>query len=154
LQHQLCGKLPSIAPFGGVMATFNQLLQLRAAVRESGDILRDLQNKNASKRDVVSALVEHRLRMRQLERKEVSPRLDRDKLRNLLNRRFIYDDSIDVNGGEIELSGVGAFGKILHNKLIAEWRNHFIDEEMLEVHSSLTPEPDRRETWINSLIGW
>ncbi|GMS88481.1 hypothetical protein PENTCL1PPCAC_10656, partial [Pristionchus entomophagus] len=125
-----------------------QLAPLRAAVKEYGDLVRDLKTKKAPKLEVDKAVVELKARKRKLEDTEIAlaPKeasFDRVKLEDLLKRRFFYDQSFAIYGGVTGLYDFGPMGCALKQNMLSEWRKHFILEEgMLEVDcSSLTPEP-------------
>ncbi|CAI5444208.1 unnamed protein product [Caenorhabditis angaria] len=125
-----------------------QLAPLRAAVKESGDLVRDLKAKGAPKIDVDRAVVELKARKKLLEETEIAlaPKeasFDRLKLEDLLKRRFFYDQSFAIYGGVTGLYDFGPMGCALKANMLQEWRKHFILEEgMLEVDcTSLTPEP-------------
>lgn len=125
-----------------------QLAPLRAAVKEYGDLIRDLKAKGAPKIDVDTAVVELKARKRRLEETEIAlaPKeasFDRLKLEDLLKRRFFYDQSFAIYGGVTGLYDFGPMGCSLKANMLQEWRKHFILEEgMLEVDcTSLTPEP-------------
>ncbi|CCD72866.1 Glycine--tRNA ligase [Caenorhabditis elegans] len=125
-----------------------KLAPLRAAVKEYGDLIRDLKAKGAPKIDIDKAVVELKARKRLLEDTEIAlaPKeasFDRLKLEDLLKRRFFYDQSFAIYGGVTGLYDFGPMGCSLKANMLQEWRKHFILEEgMLEVDcTSLTPEP-------------
>lgn len=125
-----------------------QLAPLRAAVKEYGDLVRQLKADQAPKIDVDKAVVELKARKKKLEETEVAlaPKeasFDRLKLEDLLKRRFFYDQSFAIYGGVTGLYDFGPMGCALKANMISEWRKHYILEEgMLEVDcTSLTPEP-------------
>ncbi|KAF1760274.1 hypothetical protein GCK72_008520 [Caenorhabditis remanei] len=125
-----------------------QLAPLRVAVKEYGDLIRDLKAKGAPKIDIDKAVVELKARKRRLEETEIAlaPKeasFDRLKLEDLLKRRFFYDQSFAIYGGVTGLYDFGPMGCSLKANMLQEWRKHFILEEgMLEVDcTSLTPEP-------------
>ncbi|CAJ0600195.1 unnamed protein product [Cylicocyclus nassatus] len=124
-----------------------QLAPLRIAVKEYGDLVRELKANGAPKIDVDKAVVELKARKKKLEETEVAlaPKeasFDRLKLEDLLKRRFFYDQSFSIYGGVTGLYDFGPMGCALKANMIQEWRKHFILEEgMLEVDcTSLTPE--------------
>lgn len=124
-----------------------QLAPLRAAVKEYGDLVRDLKAKQSPKIDVDRAVVELKARKKKLEETELAlaPKeasFDRLKLEDLLKRRFFYDQSFAIYGGVTGLYDFGPMGCALKSNMIQEWRKHFIlEESMLEVDcTSLTPE--------------
>ncbi|CAD6187919.1 unnamed protein product [Caenorhabditis auriculariae] len=125
-----------------------KLAPLRAAVKECGDLVRDLKGKGAAKIDIDKAVVELKARKKKLEETEIAlaPKeasFDRLKLEDLLKRRFFYDQSFAIYGGVTGLYDFGPMGCALKSNMLQEWRKHFILEEgMLEVDcTSLTPEP-------------
>ncbi|KIH45962.1 WHEP-TRS domain protein, partial [Ancylostoma duodenale] len=125
-----------------------QLAPLRIAVKEYGDLVRELKANGAPKIDIDKAVVELKARKKKLEETEVAlaPKeasFDRLKLEDLLKRRFFYDQSFSIYGGVTGLYDFGPMGCALKANMIQEWRKHFILEEgMLEVDcTSLTPEP-------------
>ncbi|KAF1760177.1 hypothetical protein GCK72_008423 [Caenorhabditis remanei] len=124
-----------------------QLAPLRAAVKECGDLIRDLKAKGAAKVDIDKTVVELKARKCCLEETEIAlaPKeasFDRLKLEDLLKRRFFYDQSFAIYGGVAGLYDFGPMGCSLKVNMLQEWRKHFILQEgMLEVDcTSLTPE--------------
>lgn len=120
---------------------------LRAAVKETGDLIRDLKANGAPKIDIDKAVVELKARKKLLEETEIAlaPKeasFDRLKLEDLLQRRFFYDQSFAVYGGVTGLYDFGPMGCALKTNMLNEWRKHFIrEEQMLEVDcTSITPE--------------
>ncbi|KAA1472692.1 glycyl-tRNA synthetase [Dentipellis sp. KUC8613] len=65
------------------------------------------------------------------------------QLEALLNRRFFYAPAFEIYGGVAGLYDYGPPGSSLQANIIAEWRKHFIVEElMLEIDSTImTPAP-------------
>uniref|UniRef100_A0A0N5AS54 Glycine--tRNA ligase n=1 Tax=Syphacia muris TaxID=451379 RepID=A0A0N5AS54_9BILA len=125
-----------------------KLAPLRAAVREYGDLVRQLKTEGAAKVDIDKAVGELKARKKILEAAEVSlvPKdatFDRVLLEDLLRRRFFYDQSFALYGGVSGLYDFGPMGCALKANLIQLWRKHFVLEEgMLEVGCSmLTPLP-------------
>ncbi|VDO28928.1 unnamed protein product, partial [Haemonchus placei] len=125
-----------------------QLAPLRIAVKEYGDLVRQLKEQGAPKIDIDKAVIELKARKKKLEDTEVAlaPKeasFDRLKLEDLLKRRFFYDQSFSIYGGVTGLYDFGPMGCALKANMLQEWRKHFILEEgMLEVDcTSLTPEP-------------
>ncbi|VDN54869.1 unnamed protein product [Dracunculus medinensis] len=121
---------------------------LRSAVKEYGDLIRELKEKGAPKVDIDRAVIELKARKKRLEDREfeLAPKeasFDRIKLEDLLKRRFFYDQSFSIYGGVNGLYDYGPMGCAMKANMIALWRKHFILEEgMLEVDCSvLTPEP-------------
>merc|ERR1712071_387130 len=90
------------------------LAPLRAAVKEQGDVVRQLKESKAPELDVKKAVAELKARKKVLEDKELSlapvdPSFDRVKLEDLLKRRFFYDQSFAIYGG---VSGQYDFGPV------------------------------------------
>ncbi|GLG99005.1 Glycine--tRNA ligase [Gryllus bimaculatus] len=82
------------------------LAPLRAAVKEQGDIVRNLKAAGAPDLDVKKAVAELKLRKKVLEEKELSlapaaTMFDRAKMEDLLKRRFFIDQSFAIYGGII-----------------------------------------------------
>merc|ERR1712071_267768 len=124
------------------------LAPLRAAVKEQGDVVRQLKESKAPELDVKKAVAELKARKKVLEDKELSlapvdPSFDRVKLEDLLKRRFFYDQSFAIYGGVSGQYDFGPMGCSLKANMLSIWRNFFIlEEQMLEVDCSiLTPEP-------------
>ncbi|VDO90955.1 unnamed protein product [Heligmosomoides polygyrus] len=124
-----------------------QLAPLRIAVKEYGDLIRELKANGAPKIDIDKAVIELKARKKKLEDTEVAlaPKeacFDRLKLEDLLKRRFFYDQSFSIYGGVTGLYDFGPMGCALKANMLQEWRKHFVLEEgMLEVDcTSLTPE--------------
>merc|ERR1719495_1023568 len=124
------------------------LAPLRAAVKEQGDLVRQLKADKAPENDVKKAVVELKARKKVLEDKEVSLRpvqakFDRTKMEDTLKRRFFYDQSFAIYGGVTGQYDFGPMGCAMKANLLAAWRNHFVlEEQMLEVDCTvLTPEP-------------
>ncbi|MFH4973563.1 hypothetical protein AB6A40_000272 [Gnathostoma spinigerum] len=140
-----------------------ELAPLRAAVKESGELVRSLKENGATKIDIDRAVIELKARKKKLEERELAlaPKeaaFDRLKLEDLLKRRFFYDQSFAIYGGVTGLYDFGPMGCAIKANMIHLWRNHFIlEENMLEVDCSvLTPEPvlkssghvDRFSDWM------
>jgi len=124
------------------------LAPLRAAVKEQGDIVRQLKESKAPELDVKKAVAELKARKKVLEDKElalapIDPSFDRVKLEDLLKRRFFFDQSFAIYGGVSGQYDFGPMGCSLKANMLSIWRNFFIlEEQMLEVDCSiLTPEP-------------
>lgn len=68
---------------------------------------------------------------------------DRDRMEDLLKRRFFYDQSFAIYGGIAGQFDFGPMGCALKSNILAFWRNFFVlEEQMLEVDCAiLTPEP-------------
>ncbi|MGH0139698.1 UNVERIFIED_CONTAM: hypothetical protein FKN15_042985, partial [Acipenser sinensis] len=135
------------------------LAPLRKAVKEQGDLVRQLKEEKAPAVDVSKAVAELKARKRVLEAKRHSlcfnlfalqelalqPQddiVDRPKLEDTLKRRFFYDQAFAIYGGVSGLYDFGPVGCALKNNIIQLWRQHFIQEEqILEIDCTmLTPE--------------
>ncbi|RWS02977.1 glycine--tRNA ligase-like protein [Dinothrombium tinctorium] len=120
---------------------------LRAAVKEQGDIVRSLKQSNAAEVDIKKAVNELKARKRVLEEKELllAPKndFDRQKMEDLLKRRFFFDISFAIYGGVAGQYDFGPMGCAMKINLINFWRQFFVlDEQLLEVDCTcLTPEP-------------
>ncbi|XP_063063524.1 glycine--tRNA ligase [Engraulis encrasicolus] len=124
------------------------LAPLRQAVKEQGDLVRQMKTDGAPDVDVAKAVAELKARKRTLEAKELSlqPKddiVDRTKLEDTLRRRFFYDQAFSIYGGVSGLYDFGPVGCALKNNILSVWRQHFIQEEqILEIDCTmLTPEP-------------
>uniref|UniRef100_A0A914DM22 Glycine--tRNA ligase n=1 Tax=Acrobeloides nanus TaxID=290746 RepID=A0A914DM22_9BILA len=124
-----------------------KLEPLRAAVKECGDLVRQLKLDNAPQNEVDKAVFELKARKKKLEDTELElapkdAKFERSKLEDLLKRRFFYDQSFAIYGGVAGLYDYGPMGCALKSNMIQLWRKHFIlEENMLEVEcSALTPE--------------
>merc|ERR1719464_775930 len=124
------------------------LTPLRAAVKEQGDLVRQLKTDKAPENDVKKAVAELKQRKKKLEERELELRpteasFDRAKMEDLLKRRFFYDQSFAIYGGVTGQYDFGPMGCAMKANLLAAWRNHFVlEEQMLEVDCTvLTPEP-------------
>ncbi|XP_069067152.1 glycine--tRNA ligase isoform X1 [Pleurodeles waltl] len=124
------------------------LAPLRLAVKEQGDLVRQLKDDKAPQVDVNKAVAELKARKKILEAKELSlqPKddiVDRTKMEDTLKRRFFYDQAFAIYGGVSGLYDFGPVGCALKNNIIQTWRQHFIQEEqILEIDCTmLTPEP-------------
>uniref|UniRef100_A0A8C2ER37 Glycine--tRNA ligase n=1 Tax=Cyprinus carpio TaxID=7962 RepID=A0A8C2ER37_CYPCA len=124
------------------------LAPLRLAVKEQGDLVRNLKAENAPEVDVNKAVAELKARKRILEAKELAlqPKddiVDRTKMEDTLKRRFFYDQAFAIYGGVSGLYDFGPVGCALKNNILQVWRQHFIQEEqILEIDCTmLTPEP-------------
>ncbi|CAL8312768.1 unnamed protein product [Merluccius merluccius] len=123
------------------------LAPLREAVRQQGELLRQLKERRAADQEVSRAVAELKARKRILEAKELSlqPRgdtVDRVKMEDTLKRRFFYDQAFSIYGGVSGLYDFGPVGCALKNNILQIWRQHFIQEEqILEIDCTmLTPE--------------
>ncbi|XP_053569748.1 glycine--tRNA ligase [Bombina bombina] len=125
-----------------------QLAPLRQAVKQQGDIVRQLKEDKVPQVDIDRAVAELKTRKRTLEAKELAlqPKddiVDRSKMEDTLKRRFFYDQAFAIYGGVSGLYDFGPVGCALKNNIIQTWRQHFIQEEqILEIDCTmLTPEP-------------
>ncbi|XP_072179026.1 glycine--tRNA ligase-like [Diadema setosum] len=123
------------------------LAPLRAAVKEQGDLVRQMKADGIPDHDIKRAVVELKARKKALEDKElaltsVGSKFDRAKMEDTLKRRFFYDQSFAIYGGVSGLYDFGPVGCAMKANFVNIWRNHFIIEEgMLEVDCAmLTPE--------------
>jgi len=123
------------------------LTPLRAAVKEQGDLVRQLKTDKAPENDVKKAVAELKQRKKKLEERELELRpseasFDRAKMEDLLKRRFFYDQSFAIYGGVTGQYDFGPMGCAMKSNLINAWRSFFIlEEQMLEVDCTmLTPE--------------
>merc|ERR1719474_1642704 len=123
------------------------LTPLRLAVKEQGDLVRNLKAQGAPDIDVKKAVAELKTRKKVLEEKEISLRpvqakFDRTKMEDTLKRRFFYDQSFAIYGGVTGQFDFGPMGCAMKSNLIQAWRSHFVlEEQMLEVDCTvLTPE--------------
>ncbi|KAL7840789.1 hypothetical protein AOLI_G00261120 [Acnodon oligacanthus] len=124
------------------------LAPLRQAVKEQGELVRQMKAENAPEVDVTKAVAELKARKRMLEAKELAlqPKddiVDRTKMEDTLKRRFFYDQAFAIYGGVSGLYDFGPVGCALKNNILQVWRQHFIQEEqILEIDCTmLTPEP-------------
>ncbi|CAJ1082109.1 Glycyl-tRNA synthetase [Xyrichtys novacula] len=124
------------------------LAPLRLAVKEQGDLVRQMKQDGAPDVDVTKAVAELKARKRTLEARELSlqPKddiVDRTKMEDTLKRRFFYDQAFAIYGGVSGLYDFGPVGCALKNNMLQAWRQHFIQEEqILEIDCTmLTPEP-------------
>uniref|UniRef100_A0AAZ3P528 Glycine--tRNA ligase n=1 Tax=Oncorhynchus tshawytscha TaxID=74940 RepID=A0AAZ3P528_ONCTS len=124
------------------------LAPLRLAVKEQGELVRQMKQDGAPDVDVLKAVAELKARKRTLETKELSlqPKddiVDRTKMEDTLKRRFFYDQAFAIYGGVSGLYDFGPVGCALKNNILQAWRQHFIQEEqILEIDCTmLTPEP-------------
>jgi len=123
------------------------LTPLRAAVKEQGDLVRQLKTDKAPENDVKKAVAELKQRKKKLEERELELRpseasFDRAKMEDLLKRRFFYDQSFAIYGGVTGQYDFGPMGCAMKSNLINAWRSFFIlEEQMLEVDCTMiTPE--------------
>jgi len=124
------------------------LAPLRLAVKEQGDLVRQLKADGKPEIEVKKAVAELKTRKKVLEDKEVSLRpaqakFDRTKMEDTLKRRFFYDQSFAIYGGVTGQYDFGPMGCAMKQNLLQSWRKHFVlEEQMLEVDCTvLTPEP-------------
>lgn len=111
-------------------------------------MVRNLKAQNAAEIDIQKAVAELKARKKLLEEKEleltpISLTFDRNKMEDLLKRRFFYDQSFAIYGGITGQFDFGPMGCALKSNILSTWRNFFIlEEQMLEVDCAiLTPEP-------------
>merc|ERR1719447_2442587 len=123
------------------------LAPLRAAVKEQGDLVRQLKADKAPENDVKKAVAELKQRKKTLEDRELELRpseasFDRAKMEDLLKRRFFYDQSFAIYGGISGQFDFGPMGCAMKSNLLNAWRSFFVlEEQMLEVDCTmLTPE--------------
>ncbi|XP_056439798.1 glycine--tRNA ligase-like [Gadus chalcogrammus] len=123
------------------------LAPLRLAVKEQGELVRQMKQDGLPDVDVTKAVAELKARKRTLEAKELSlePKddiVDRTKMEDTLKRRFFYDQAFAIYGGVSGLYDFGPVGCALKNNILQVWRQHFIQEEqILEIDCTmLTPE--------------
>merc|ERR1719225_657085 len=123
------------------------LAPLRTAVKEQGDLVRQLKTDKAPENDVKKAVAELKQRKKTLEDRELELRpseasFDRAKMEDLLKRRFFYDQSFAIYGGITGQYDFGPMGCAMKANLLQAWRSHFVlEEQMLEVDCTvLTPE--------------
>ncbi|KAL3040432.1 hypothetical protein OYC64_011452 [Pagothenia borchgrevinki] len=123
------------------------LAPLRLAVKEQGELVRQMKQDGAPDVDVTKAVAELKARKRAFEAKELSlqPKddiVDRTKMEDTLKRRFFYDQAFAIYGGVSGLYDFGPVGCALKNNILQVWRQHFIQEEqILEIDCTmLTPE--------------
>ncbi|KAM9436842.1 glycine--tRNA ligase [Clarias gariepinus] len=123
------------------------LAPLRQAVKEQGDLVRQMKTDGAPDVDVSKAVAELKARKKILEAKELSLQskddiVDRAKMEDTLKRRFFYDQAFAIYGGVSGLYDFGPVGCALKNNILQAWRQHFIHEEqILEIDCTmLTPE--------------
>lgn len=106
-----------------------------------------MKESNAPANDLKAAINELKARKKVLETKEaeLAPKnlgFERSKLEDLLKRRFFYDISFSIYGGQSGQFDMGPMGCAMKTNLLQVWRNHFIlEENLLEVDCTiLTPE--------------
>lgn len=120
----------------------------RLAVKEQGDLVRQLKEDKANELDVKVAVAELKRRKKTLQDKELellpaAASFDRAVLEDVLKRRFFYDQSFAIYGGITGQYDFGPMGCALKSNILSVWRQFFVlEEQMLEVDCSiLTPEP-------------
>lgn len=111
-------------------------------------MVRSLKESGAPENDVKKAVNELKARKKILEEKELelAPKdlgFERNRLEDLLKRRFFYDISFAIYGGVSGQYDMGPMGCAVKTNLLNVWRNHFIlEDQLLEVDCTiLTPEP-------------
>merc|ERR1719244_638546 len=124
------------------------LTPLRLAVKEQGDLVRNLKAQGAPDIDVKKAVAELKARKKVLEDEELRLRpqqakFDRSKMDDTLKRRFFFDQSFAIYGGVTGQFDFGPMGCAMKSNLLNAWRKFFVlEEHMLEVDCTvLTPEP-------------
>ncbi|RWS26915.1 glycine--tRNA ligase-like protein [Leptotrombidium deliense] len=135
-----------------------EILQpLRSAVKEQvltktktdilGDLVRRLKESKANEVDIKKAVNELKARKKLLEDKELSltvkDEFDKQKMEDLLKRRFFIDISFSIYGGVTGQYDFGPMGCAMKINFINFWRQFFVlEEQLLEVDCTcLTPEP-------------
>lgn len=123
------------------------LAPLRLAVREQGELVRQLKSEGRPKLEVTQAVAELKARKKALEQREkqLAPpeaSFNRGALEDLLKRRFFYAPAFSIYGGVAGLYDFGPMGCAMKSNLLSLWRQHFVlEENMLEVDCCiLTPE--------------
>ncbi|CAB4063201.1 GARS [Lepeophtheirus salmonis] len=123
------------------------LAPLRASVKEQGDLVRSLKQSNGDKLEIKRAVAELKTRKKTLEEKEIALapvelNFDRNKIEDLLKRRFFYYQSFAIYGGVSGQFDLGPMGCATKSNLLSAWKKYFVlEEQMLEVDcTSLTPE--------------
>lgn len=113
-----------------------------------GDLVRNLKAQNAAEIDIQKAVAELKARKKLLEEKELeltpaASTFDRNRMEDLLKRRFFFDQSFAIYGGITGQFDFGPMGCALKGNILSTWRSFFIlEEQMLEVDCAiLTPEP-------------
>lgn len=124
------------------------LAPLRQEVKEQGDLVRQLKEKDAPKVDIDAAVKILKDKKKALELKESSlvPKdsfVDKTRLEDVLKRRFFFDLSFSIYGGVSGLYDYGPPGVALKKNILRSWENHFVlEEDLLEIEASqLTLEP-------------
>jgi len=119
------------------------LAPYRAAVKEQGDLVRELKSNKVPDLDVKAAVSELKKRKKQLQDKEnvltadEAP-LDRAAFEACLKKRFFYGPAFELYGGVAGLFDYGPIGCMLKNNLINTWRQHFVtNEDMLEIEATM-----------------
>ena len=110
-------------------------------------MVRSLKEANAPENDLKAAVSVLKARKKVLETKEaelapLNLGFERTKMEDLLKRRFFYDISFSIYGGQSGQFDMGPMGCAMKTNLLQVWRNHFIlEENLLEVDCTiLTPE--------------
>lgn len=124
------------------------LRPLRQEVKECGDLVRGLKEKNAPKVEIDAAVRLLKDKKRALESREASlvPKesfVDKTRLEDVLKRRFFFDLSFSIYGGVSGLYDYGPPGIALKKNILRIWETHFVlEEDLLEIEASqLTLEP-------------
>ncbi|KAB7496296.1 Glycine--tRNA ligase [Armadillidium nasatum] len=125
-----------------------QLEPLRAKVKEQGDIVRSLKTAGAPEMDIKKEVQILKARKKELEdiilKLTASETFDRKAMLDLIKRRFFYESSFAIYGGNT-VKGQFDYGPVgcdIVDNILSEWHKHFvIQERMLKVNCSiLTPE--------------
>lgn len=124
------------------------LSPLRQEVKDQGDLVRSLKEKNAPQVDIDAAVRALKDKKRNLATKEASlvPKesfVDKTRLEDVLKRRFFYDLSFSIYGGVSGLFDYGPPGIALKKNILRQWESHFVlEDDLLEIEASqLTLEP-------------
>ena len=123
------------------------LMPLRLAVKEKGDIVRQLKADKADQMTIKAAVQELKKCKDALTAKELdlAPKtnFDRELFENSCKRRFFYGPAFELYGGISGLYDFGPVGCMLKNNILSTWREFFVQEEdMLEIEATmLTPKP-------------
>ena len=123
------------------------LAPFRAAVKITGDRVRQLKADGAPNTEIALEIQKLKAKKKELEDKELELRptdetFDRAKMEDLLKQRFFYDQSFSIYGGVSGQFDFGPMGCAMKSNLLNAWRLFFVlEEQMLEVDcTSLTPE--------------
>lgn len=115
----------------------------RLAVKEQGDMVRDMKAAKAPEIDVKAAVSELKKRKKALQDKENELtaddiKIDRNAFETCLKKRFIFRQAFELYGGVAGFFDYGPIGCMLKNNIIDTWRKHFVvNEDMLEIEASM-----------------